>query len=112
MIIEQQLKHDIPPSTSLLYLISSFLLRAKDFDFGSVYSGPITFTLFAPLPFAINAQGALTFSSPVKKCADDLADYEMSQEMCGQVGSAYSFSVTDPLATYSFDLYPSFGLGG
>ena len=76
-----------------------------------MYTGPVTFTLFAPLPFAVDAQGKVSFSSSVKKCADDLADFEMSQEMCGQAGSAYSFVVTDPLATYSFDLYPSFGLG-
>jgi hypothetical protein len=86
-------------------------IRVKDYDLGSIYTGVVTFSLFAPLPFAVDAAGNLTFSSSITKCVDHLADFEMSQEMCGQIGSSYEFTVSDSLATYSFDIYPSFGLG-
>lgn len=84
---------------------------SKSVDLGSSYTGPIVFSLFAPLLYSANDQGKLEFFSSVTACADDLADVEMSLEICGQHGTPWTVDVEDPAATYAFEVFPAFGIG-
>jgi predicted alpha/beta superfamily hydrolase len=78
---------------------------------GNSYTGPIRFGLFAPQLFTIEANGAFVFHSSVIECADDLADVEMTLEICGQHGTPWTVDITDTSETVPITVFPAFGIG-
>jgi hypothetical protein len=85
----------------------------KVVNIGNSYTGPIRLGLFSPLLFTIDDanNGAFVFHSSVIACADDLADVEMSLEICGQHGTPWTVDITDTSETVAVTLYPAFGIG-
>lgn len=84
---------------------------SKRLDLGSAWTGPVVFDIFAPLDFRPDRNGDFIFSSSVTACFDDLADVEMSLEICDQHGSPWTVFINDTAETVTLDVYPAFGLG-
>ena len=83
----------------------------KSIDIGDVYVGNVVFDLFAPLPLVITTSNELVFSSSVSACFDNLADYEMGGEICGQHGQPWTITVTNTDQIIPVTVYPAFGMG-
>ena len=77
----------------------------------SFETGPVTIYLFSPTTFSFNAtlNPTLSFSASVLDCLE-LADQEMSGEICGLQGQPYTIMITDPGQQISFTVYPAFGI--
>lgn len=82
----------------------------KQLDVGDTYTGAVVIDIFAPLPYAENAQQQLVFSSSVTNCFKTKADYEMSAEICGQHGQPWTVYISDTSSVVSINMFPAFGL--
>jgi hypothetical protein len=82
----------------------------KILDTGSVYTGSVIVDVWAPLPFEINSDNELVFSSSITDCTDP-HNFEMSQEICARNGQPWTLDVTDPSQHITIDIYPNFAIG-
>ena len=72
------------------------------------YTGKVTIELWAPTTFKANPN--VVFNSSVTDCLS-LADNEMSGEVCGQHGSPWTVTITDPKQEIALTTFPAFGIG-
>ena len=97
-------------------------LWTKEIDTGSSYTGILVFSLAVPIATDVSKLPSLApFVSPLKECVvkpectgartpECLNAYPRLQgELCNQIGTPYTVTITDPSAAYTVEAYPAFG---